>query len=262
MPYAKTAAGIKLYYETSGSGTPVVLVHGNPVDHWIWLYQIPPLSYRYKVVAVDLRAYGRSDQPAEACSIRDLADDLHAVFAQEWLDEAVICGLSIGGSIVIEFALSYPDKVKALVLVGTGCSGVAIAPFMDKRIQGIREKGLRAYLPEYFPELLSQTFLASDAGKILTGMYLANADGLDAEAVCRMYESLKAFEAKDRMGQIDVPTLILAGEHDMARTMCEEIHGLLSESQLHILAGGSHACCTDTPHEFNEILLSFLHQLR
>ena len=116
MPYAKTAAGIKLYYETSGSGTPVVLVHGNPVDHWIWLYQIPPLSYRYKVVAVDLRAYGRSDQPAEACSIRDLADDLHAVFAQEWLDEAVICGLSIGGSIVIEFALSYPDKVKALVL--------------------------------------------------------------------------------------------------------------------------------------------------
>ena len=221
MPYAKTHSGIKLYYEPCGSGTPVVLVHGNPVDHWIWLYQIPPLSYQYKVVAVDLRAYGRSDQPTEPCSIRDLADDLLTVFTQESLDEAVICGLSIGGSIVTEFALTYPDKVKGLVLVGTGCSGAAIAPFMDKRIAGIRTKGLRAYLPEYFPELLSQAFLASGADKVLTGMYLANAEGLDPEAVCRMYEALRAYEAKQRIAQITAPTLILAGEHDRARGMCQ-----------------------------------------
>ena len=147
------------------------------------------------------------------------------------------------------------------ILVGTGSSGTAIAPFMDKRIQGIRDKGLRAYLPEYFPELLSQAFLASGAGKVLTGMYLANAEGLDAEAVCRMYEALKAYEVKNRIERISTPTLILAGEHDMARGMCQEINGLIAGATLHILPGGSHACCTDTPREFNEILLSFLSEL-
>ena len=258
MPYAKTDTGIELYYEVYGSGLPVVLVHGNPVDHWIWLYQIPVLAHNFQVIAVDLRAYGRSAQPTQVCSIRDLADDLLAVFTQESVDEAVIGGLSIGGSIVTEFALTYPDKVKGLVLVGTGSSGATIAPFMDKRIQGIREKGLRAYLPEYFPELLSQAFLDSDPGEVLTGMYLANADKLDPAAVIRMYEALKAYEAKDRLAQIKVPTLILAGEHDMARGMCQEINALITGSTMHTLAGGSHACCTDTAREFNEILLSFL----
>ena len=261
MPYATSKSGIRIYYEVYGDGPPLVLVHGNPCDHWLWLYQIPYFSYTRKVIAVDLRAYGRSDKPTNEFSISDLSDDLLAVFEHAALDKGTVCGLSIGASVVMEFTLQHPGSVEALVLVGAGSSGAEIKPFMDKRINGITEKGLRAYLPDYYPELYSNAFLESEIGRALTGMYIDNADALDPQSVCRMYQSLAAYEAKERLPEIQVPTLIIAGENDMARKMSSDIHAAITGSRFEIIPGGSHACCMDSPVKFNAVLSSFIKEL-
>lgn len=257
MPYADNK-GIKIYYEVYGEGFPVVLIHGNPADHWLWLYQIPELAHHYKVIAVDLRAYGRSDKPTKPCTVGDLSADLLAVFKREGLDEWVICGLSIGAFIAIDFTLQHADKVVAAVLVGAGSSGDKVARFMDQRIKGFTEKGVRGYLPEYFPDLFSAEFLGSPNGQMLTSRYINNADTIDPNAAARMYEALKAYESEARLPEITAPTLIIAGEQDMAKAMCAEIHRMIDGSQFHVIPGASHCCCIDSPVAFNQILLPFL----
>lgn len=262
MPYAQSASGVKIYYEVYGEGEPIVLVHGNPCDHWLWLYQIPVLSYSRKVIAVDLRAYGRSGKPTTPFSIEDLADDLLAVMEQEGLRQWALCGLSIGASVVMDFTLRYQDKVAALILVGAGSSGAKIKPFMNRRIEGFTGRGMRAYLPEYARELFSGAFLESQAGRLLLDMYVQQSDRLDVASVCRMYEALSAYEATDRLAEIAVPTLIIAGEQDMAKQMSRAIHERIADSRFEIIPGGSHACCMDSAATFNRALLEFLGQPR
>jgi len=277
MPYADNK-GTKIYYETYGDSyaetqnetrgqtpgqahdprPPLVLIHGNPADHWLWLYQIPVIAHKRKVIAVDLRAYGRSDKPTTSCTIADLSEDLLAVFHQEGLSEWVICGLSIGAFVAIDFTLQHPDKVSAAVLVGAGSSGAKVTPFMDRRIEGFKTKGIRGYLPEYFPELFSAPFLASETGQMLTARYLDNADEINVGSAARMYEAIKTYESDEKLAKIKVKTLIIAGEHDMAREMCTDIHHSIAGSEFHVIEGGSHCCCMDSPVAFNAVLLPFL----
>ena len=62
MPYS-TSNGVKIYYEVSGEGFPFVMIHANPFDHNLWMYQIAHFSTHFKVIAIDIRGYGRSDKP-------------------------------------------------------------------------------------------------------------------------------------------------------------------------------------------------------
>ena len=83
MPYVRSKNGIKIYYETYGDGPCIVFIHANPLDHWMWLYQILQFSINFKVIAIDLRSYGRSDKPTEECSMRELSDDVLAVLREK-----------------------------------------------------------------------------------------------------------------------------------------------------------------------------------
>ena len=81
MPYADNS-GVRIYYEVAGEGDPMVLIHANPFDHRLWLYQLARFSERYRTIAVDMRGYGRSDKPTSVFSLRHMADDVVAVCEQ------------------------------------------------------------------------------------------------------------------------------------------------------------------------------------
>ena len=72
MPYA-IATGTRIHYEICGEGFPFVLVHANPFDHNLWIYQIAHFSTYFKIIAVDIRGYGRSDKPTHEFSLQDMA---------------------------------------------------------------------------------------------------------------------------------------------------------------------------------------------
>jgi hypothetical protein len=82
MPYS-IANGLKIYYEVSGEGFPFVMVHANPFDHNLWMYQIAHFSTFFKVIAIDIRGYGRSDKPETRFSLKDMADDVLCVCRDE-----------------------------------------------------------------------------------------------------------------------------------------------------------------------------------
>ena len=117
MPYS-IKNGLRIYYETYGQGPPLVMVHANPFDHRLWMHQIARYSAFHKVIAVDLRGYGRSDKPDAPFQLADMARDVIGVCNDEGLTHAPFFGVSVGSGISMLIALEKPELVEALVLVG------------------------------------------------------------------------------------------------------------------------------------------------
>ena len=96
MPYS-TRNGVKTYYEVSGEGFPFVLMHANPFDGRMLLYQAAHFSTYFKVIKIDLRGYGYSDKPVIPITVSDLCEDVVAVCEQAGAREAIFAGVSVGG---------------------------------------------------------------------------------------------------------------------------------------------------------------------
>lgn len=109
-----------LFYSVTGEGEPLVLIHGNFNDSRIWDYQMDYFTNYYKVIRYDLRGYGKSDTPISSFSH---CEDLKALFDSLKIKNATIIGSSYGGSVAVDFALQYPELVKALVLVAPSING-------------------------------------------------------------------------------------------------------------------------------------------
>src|SRR5207237_8615836 len=89
--------GIRIYYEVSGEGFPLLLIHANPFDHRLWLYQIASFSTFFKVIAVDLRGYGHSDKPTSQTSLARMAEDVLGVCRHEKKKETIVPCMSEAG---------------------------------------------------------------------------------------------------------------------------------------------------------------------
>ena len=107
MPWSRSN-GLNIFYEVAGEGPPLVLLHANPFDHTMWLYQIAHFSRRYRVVAIDLRGYGRSDKPEQPFTFSDMANDVVAVVRDLGFDRIALAGVSIGATLALSIALDHP----------------------------------------------------------------------------------------------------------------------------------------------------------
>ncbi|MCB2377605.1 alpha/beta hydrolase [Hymenobacter sp. BT635] len=126
VPYGRNAAagkyaalrGVKLYYETYGTGPTLLLLHGNGGSSQDFKQTIPYFARRYRVIALDSRAHGQSVDAGDSLSFEMLADDCAALLTQQRLDSAYVLGWSDGGITALVLALRHPGKVKRLAATG------------------------------------------------------------------------------------------------------------------------------------------------
>src|SRR5881296_2895365 len=132
MPHLTTDDNVKLFYEESGSGVPVVFVHEFAGDYRSWETQMRHFARSYRCIAYNARGYPPSDVPTdgERYSQDRARDDIRAVLDALRLDKAHIVGLSMGGFATVHFGFTYPDRARSLVIAG---AGYGAAP--DKREQ-------------------------------------------------------------------------------------------------------------------------------
>jgi pimeloyl-ACP methyl ester carboxylesterase len=121
-------AGSTLFYEVSGSGDPVVLMHGGNLDRRMWDAEFDSLRRSHRVIRFDARGFGRSGPPDTAFQAHE---DLRVLLDSLAVDSAALVGLSLGGRIAMDFALAHPGRVTRLVLAGPGISGGTWAPDGD-----------------------------------------------------------------------------------------------------------------------------------
>lgn len=122
------AMDIKLYYTEEGSGTPLILLHGNGEDGSYFVHQIKYFKNRYRVIALDTRGHGQSPRGEKPFTIRQFAEDLHDFMDEKGIGKAHILGFSDGGNIALVFALKYPERVDHLVLNGANLDASGVKP--------------------------------------------------------------------------------------------------------------------------------------
>lgn len=127
----------KLFYEIAGVGPEVVLIHSGITDSRSWEPQFGDFAARFRVCRYDLRGYGQSDIPRASYS---LVDDLRRLMDGVGLDKAALVGVSVGGSTALDFTLAFPDRVPALVLVGSSING---RPWSEEMRQRFKELDTR-----------------------------------------------------------------------------------------------------------------------
>jgi len=114
----------KIYYETAGRGIPLVMIHAGVADHRQWNNEFPALAQSYQVIRYDMRGYGKSE-PVEG-EFSHMGDLVSLLDALEIHEPLVVMGCSMGGGLAMDFALTYPSRARALIMVDSGPSGLEL----------------------------------------------------------------------------------------------------------------------------------------
>jgi 3-oxoadipate enol-lactonase len=258
MPYS-TRNGIKTYYEVSGEGYPLVLMHANPFDRRMFLYQVAHFSTFMKVINIDLRAYGYSDKPATRVTMIDLCEDVVAVCRQEGANQVVFAGVSVGGVMGLQLGLDHPEIFRALILVG--CSSMPGDRYQS-RIDGYMQQGVDKFHIQHLTDLVSKDFPQTKLGKYLLGMHTEMDPRLSAPAIAEIFNALQNRDLTARLPELKMPVLIMNGEFDNSLKRSKDMSTRIAGAEHRTIAGAGHACCLEDPATFDEHVMAFLKQHR
>jgi 3-oxoadipate enol-lactonase len=258
--------GARLYYEEAGQGTPLVMIHGGFLDRRMWDDQFQAFARRNRVIRYDVRAHGLSQSDSVAFADHEdllrLMDALH-------VPSAAIIGLSMGGGIATDFALAYPERVSALVLVGPGLSGYSfgseeLASYMEQ-LTAAFETGDFSAVTEIFarwwcdgPQRTPSQVDPAVRQKVLDML-------AGSGQRWRYYDLARPLEppALERLGDINVPTLAVVGSIDVSDIL--EIVDIIAErvpgARKVVIPDVAHMVNLEKPEEFNRIVVEFLSRL-
>jgi pimeloyl-ACP methyl ester carboxylesterase len=253
---------VATYFQDSGEGEPLVLICGLSADLQYWRFQAAALSEHYRVVCFDNRGAGRSTAPDHSHTLPDLVEDLVALLDHLEIDSAHVLGHSMGGLIAQLLAVSYPERVKRMVLVGSfaepdGLLRVAIRNWMAIRRSDMPWENVVRYVSRwaYGPELVNNaTVYEAFIAAALSNRYSQTLQGFIRQA-----EALLAAEASPGLAAMSAPTLVVVGEHDALtpKYLSEQLATLIQGSRLQVLPG-AHSGFVEYPEHYNRVILDFL----
>jgi len=260
-----TVSDISIYYESHGEGEPLVLIMGYGGSSGQWFSQIPGLSQEYRVVAFDNRGTGRSDKPDVPYTMQMLAEDVSGLLEALAIDAAHVYGVSMGGMIAQELALRHPDKVLSLIL---GCTshGGPNSILADAEALAILFDPERAKVPpeqkarDLVPFLYTQKFI--DNNPDIVEQYIAKTLEYVTPVLGfrRQAQGIMAHDTYDRLPQIKVPTLVIAGTADRLIPVENSrlIASRMPNAELVLLENVGHGFFTEALEEANKAVLDFL----
>ena len=255
--------GARIHYRRSGAGFPVVFLHAGVADSRMWEPQAAGLAKHFDVIAPDMRGYGKSELPAATWS--PAADVLALMDALGLREAPHLVGCSIGGGVAIDFALEHPSRVSKLVLVGAGVGGQPYDNSSDhllaevtaaeeaKDLAALNEAEMKLWLvgpgrtTAHLDKRLRDLFLDMNAIALHGDFANAPTQKLDPPAF-------------GRLGEIEAPTLVLVGDHDLpdvqatADLLVSKIRGARKE----LIHDAAHLLNLEHPEKFNRLLLDFL----
>ena len=222
---------MELFYTKTGSGPPLLLLHGNGEDGTYFVHQVEEFSRDFTVYAIDTRGHGQSPRGGAPFTISQFADDLLAFMDRQGLPRADILGFSDGGNIALIFALRHPDRVRRLILNGANLDPKGVKPLVQ----------LPIVLGYHFASL-SKSPKAKARAELLGLM--VNEPHIDPA----------------ELGKLSMPVLVIAGTRDMIR----ENHTRLIANRIPnarlLLIPGDHFIANKAPAAFDRAVRQFLEE--
>lgn len=256
----------QVYYEVQGQGTPLLLLHDGLLDSTCWDFQFAPLAQTHRVIRYDRQAYGRSGIPTLPFSILETAKTL---LDHLRIDQAILLGGSIGGTIALHFALTYPQMVQKLIIVGSHVSGLAWSPAFQQRMNDVflplheegnlPEKAARAAEDPYLmaPENTAAREWLRQKLRANPGCLLGHGQLMKSNLI-----RFAPFVAWGKLHEIQAPSLILVGEADAPDilTHTAAMQTGIPNARRVIIPQAGHLCYLEKPAEFNQLVLQFLQE--
>lgn len=259
MPHADVN-GQRLYYEdTAGDGPVVVFSHGLFMDHTMFADQVEALRGTYRCVSWDERGHGQTETTPEPFTYWDSASDLLGLLDHLGIDAAVLAGMSQGGYLSLRATLTAPERVRALVLMDTQerTEDAEKVAGYDQLVEAWTAPGGP---PQEVLDIVAQIILGP--GYDGTAAWQAKWREIPDATVRQVYATLVTREddISDRLGEIDVPALVVHGEADAAISLdiAREVSAALPQGELVVIPGAGHAANLTHPAEVNPHVERFL----
>ena len=246
---------ITLHYIEQGSGTPLILLHGNGEDSSYFVHQIEYFKERYRVIALDTRGHGQSPRGEKPFTIRQFAEDLHDFMDEKGIKKAHILGFSDGGNIALVFALKYPERVDHLVLNGANLDASGVKPSTQIPIViGYR-------MASAFSSFGKKLSVKKD-GEKGGGSSVAEKARRNAEVLGLMVNdpNIRPEELSENKNPdfIKMKKLVIAGDKDMIKDEHTRlIYANLPNAEIRVLHG-THFIAKEEYQEFNRAVEEFL----
>ncbi len=228
-----TANNIRIYFETYGSGDPVLVLHGGLGCIEGMQHQIRALAGRHFVIAADSRGHGRSADNGEPLSYKLMADDMVGLLDALKMQRTDVVGWSDGGIIALDLAMHYPERVRKIVAIGANYD-----------VAGLVDPPAAAESPP-------------PPGTCQDGQNAAQRLSIYRKVI-KLWQTEPRYSLDD-LAKIKAPTLIIAGEFDVVRrTHTDELAKAIAGAKEQIILGGTHLVIREKPSIVNARILNFL----
>jgi pimeloyl-ACP methyl ester carboxylesterase len=246
--------GIRLAYDRRGKGTPLVLLHGYPLDHQLWDEVVPLLQDQFDVILPDLRGFGGSSTVDSFYTMEDIASDIAGLLDFLGIPKAVIVGHSMGGYVALAFARLYPERVAGLGLVSSQVLADTPAKREDrfKTAAEVADKGIATVVEAMTPKFTSDTRLQEFAR-----------NSMEQQQPAAYIGALKAMgervDSTPLLSTMDYPVVIVHGDADnlIPIDRAREVQAALPSAYLVEISGAGHMPMMEAAEKTAEALRHF-----
>ncbi len=262
MPFASFNGSVHHYVISGAHGKPV-LVFANSLgsDLRIWQGVAERLQDRFQLIGYDLRGHGLSEAPAPPYSAADLALDLIGLLDVLDIEQAAICGVSVGGLIAQAAALNHPERVRALVLCDTGAR-IGSEESWQQRIDKVRDSSVAALVPMTMDRWFSASFRERYPADVLGYSLMLQQSSMEGYiGVCA---ALRDTDFRRAITQVKIPTLVLCGAEDIATPpeLGRELASLIPGAQFSLIENAAHLPCVEQPQAVAERIIKFFREVQ
>jgi 3-oxoadipate enol-lactonase len=258
MGRVTTANGTTIGVEEAGGGDPVpiVFLHGVGSDKSVWAPQLEHFGASRRAVALDYPGYGESDRAVPGSTRDDWAAALLGAMDALGVEQAHVCGLSLGGVIAIAMHHAAPERCASLILADTFAFHPHGQAIYDRSVAASRSMAELA-------AARTPAILAPGASEALHQEVRETMARIDPEAFRTGAEAVWLADQRDRAMAINVPALVLVGEEDTVTPpeLSHDLVDMIEGAELHTLAGAGHLSNVERPNDFNDAVQAFIERV-
>ncbi|NYB52387.1 MAG: alpha/beta fold hydrolase [Methanobacteriaceae archaeon] len=252
-----------MYYQDLGEGYPLILVHGLASDHTVWEGLTPLLSRDYHVFAVNLRGHGQSSNTPGPYSIELFSEDIYRFLTSLGIEQAHFMGHSMGGAVLQELSLHFPEKFRSLTLIS---SFAHVDPPVQKVFLNLQkiltEEGFEAFFDSSLQLANSPQFLDRNQ-ELFLKIRDEMAETISIDSLKNTIKACCQVNLIDSLKNVEIPTLVIAGAKDqfIPPNHSIRISERIPHSEIRIIPDASHNLLVESPMETYSILKNFLDSL-
>ncbi len=249
---------VTLHYQVIGQGEPILFIHGLGSSGRDWEPQVEFFAPHYQVITYDVRGHGQSGRPPGPYSVPLFAADAAALVDALGVAPLHVVGISMGGMIAFQLAVDRPELLRSMVIVNSGPELVVrtfkerlsvLQRFWIVRLLGMRRMG----------EVLAGRLFPKPEQGALREMFAERWAENDVRAYAASMRALVGWSVSERLGQIDVPTLVIAADQDYTPLAVKEAYvARMPRAEIALIEDAHHAVPVERAAEFNAVLADFL----